>query len=450
LMDRKSLRSLLLTLFLGIVLALLSPSKAQALQLEGEPDVQEAWAAIVTDADGNVLWARNEYGEIAPASITKIMTAIVALDSGVPFDTLVDCFKTDAPDYSQLAGYEYGTVPFGELMDVMLVYSANDASILVATTVAGSEDAFVELMNRKAEELGLEHTHFANSHGLEEPGHYSCAADLAVLARYAYENYPYIRSTVCRHSVTVHVNGEEKTFESTDDLIRTYEGTLGMKTGSTESGKTFMGACERGGIRIYSVVLGCPTSEGRFGDTARMWDWVWTGYRDTCFAYAGDVYSLEPFAFRFGFKCPIVYDSDARVFIDRTGPDINFTRITDRHRTLVIPGDGFGMEWWEQDGRELARVNLRVGAPQPYMAINQLILPLFDSTPEAPAIDSSAFDPITIPIQESQEAGASEPGGPSTDGSSAQDGSESVYVINDAPAEPLTQEDPEGTDGQEG
>lgn len=258
----------------ALVLALVA-APALALAKEGEPQVTEAQCYEVMDQDGNVLAAHDADRQMAPASITKIMTAMVALDSGKPMDdkcTITDLTYTDG---AQLAGYTSADTPtFRQLMMAMLVYSANDAAYNVALNVAGSEDAFVDLMNQKAQQLGMTHTHFENPHGLEEDGHYSCARDLVTMGRYALENYPFIRQTVLKRSTVAHVNGSEITLPSTDDLMDTYPGLCGIKTGAVESGTAFLGACKRHGLALFSCVLGCSTHEGRFTDTERLMNWA--------------------------------------------------------------------------------------------------------------------------------------------------------------------------------
>ena len=153
-----------------------------ALAFETTPTISEAQCAIVCDSSGNVLWSMNADREMALASITKVMTAVVALDSGLDLDSPCTISYVDLGPYSQTAGFtESDTPTLRELLRVMLVYSGNDAAVYIAQNVAGSEEAFVTLMNEKARELGMTHTHFANPHGLEADGHYSSVADLVIL-----------------------------------------------------------------------------------------------------------------------------------------------------------------------------------------------------------------------------------------------------------------------------
>ncbi len=149
------------------------------------------------------------------ASITKVMTAMVALDSGIDLDKPCNIVSVDLEEGSVLANYSTSEHPtLRELLQVLLVHSANDVAYNIAINVAGSEKAFADLMNKKAAEIGMTNTHFSNPHGLDADDHYSTARDLALMARYAREHYPFLASTVSMTSVTATVQGEEVTWPS--------------------------------------------------------------------------------------------------------------------------------------------------------------------------------------------------------------------------------------------
>ena len=182
--------------------------------------------------------------------------------------------SVDLEEGSVLANYSTSEHPtLRELLQVLLVHSANDVAYNIAINVAGSQEAFADLMNKKAAEIGMTNTHFSNPHGLDADDHYSTARDLVLMARYAREHYPFLASTVSMTSVTATVQGEEVTWPSTDKLLSTYPGMLGLKTGSEDSGTAFLGAARRNGVTLYSCVLGCATDSGRFADTRIMYDW---------------------------------------------------------------------------------------------------------------------------------------------------------------------------------
>ena len=201
-----------------VFFATLAP--VRALAVDTEPSLSEAQCAIVVDSAGNVLWSKNADQEMPMASITKVMTAVVALESGIDLDSTCTISDVDLGSDSQTAGFTSSDTPtMRQLLQAMLIYSGNDAALNVAINVAGSEDAFVDLMNAKAAELGMTHTHFTNPHGLYDENHYSCASDLVILGRYALEHFPFIASTVRTTSITLPIGGTEKTLNSTDDLM---------------------------------------------------------------------------------------------------------------------------------------------------------------------------------------------------------------------------------------
>ncbi|MBQ9058481.1 MAG: D-alanyl-D-alanine carboxypeptidase [Atopobiaceae bacterium] len=323
-----------------------------ALAATSQPKLEEAESAVLADNAGNILWSKNPDDKIPPASITKIMTAMVALDAEIPMDEMVECTDVDLQWDAQMAGYLPGQkVSFDELMRMTLIYSANDAATLVARKVAGSEGEFAKLMNKKAAEIGMTNTTFKNPHGLEEDGHVATARDLVTMGRYAMSHYPYIVKTVAKPNTTATIEGEEVVFASTDDLMQTYKGLMGIKTGASEHGTTFLGSARRNDTTLYTCVLGCKTNSGRFADTASLMDWAWSQYKRYDLAKAGTCPKLAPFAWHFGYSCVVetLEDSDGLVWPD--GGATKFSQVMMRPEMLVSPSQAYGAKMWIQDGR---------------------------------------------------------------------------------------------------
>lgn len=347
----------------GVLEAEAAPGWASA-DLPDAPRLTEARAAIVTDENGTVLFSLNPDEELPMASITKVMTAMVALDSGMDLDAPCTIHETDLGQDSQTVGFTPADTPtLRELIEAMLVYSGNDAAENVAINVAGSEEAFVERMNAKAAELGMTHTHFANPHGLEAEGHYSCVEDLATMGRSALSSYPLIATTVCRTSVTVTIDGVPTTLHSTDELLSSYLGMRGIKTGEVASGTAFLGACRRDGITVFTVVLGCQTAEGRFADTRAMLDWAWGRLEPRRVASGGWVVDVEPYALNFWWKVAVSAESDEDVRSWPEGGDLSWRRAGGHRGMLLEPGEPWGGVSWSQDGRSLGEVRL-AGRPR--------------------------------------------------------------------------------------
>jgi serine-type D-Ala-D-Ala carboxypeptidase (penicillin-binding protein 5/6) len=219
-----------------------------------------AAAYLVVDGDtGEALASLNADQPRQVASLGKLMTARLVLDAGPLADTATVPPLQIAGDESQ-AGLEPGDhVSRGELLQAMLVASANDAARTLAVDVAGNEHSFVRMMNAEAAAAGLDATRYANSVGLDDPAQHSSAADVARLARDLMQD-PAFRRIVAAESTRL--NGSE--LPTTNDLLGTYAGANGIKTGHTdEAGWCIAASATRDGRSIVAVVLGAPTEQAR-------------------------------------------------------------------------------------------------------------------------------------------------------------------------------------------
>lgn len=371
-----ALRRISLALFLCLCVVLWP---AQALAVDSQPTLKEATAAYLMDSSGRVLYEQNPDEEMAMASITKIMTAMVALDAGIPMDQPIDYIWVEFPDWAQTVGYTDADTPtFGELMRATLIFSGNDAALNVAFAVAGSNEAFADLMNQKAQEIGMTHTHFMNPHGLEEEGHYSCARDLVLMGRYAMKHYPFIRDTVHTPQVTVTVGGNTFTLNSTDDLMGVYSGLLGIKTGKTQAGTSFLGCAQRDDITLYSCVLCCETEEGRFTDTRTLLDWGFSLYEHQPLASSSRVLRTVPWQDGFWLRSSVAAQHDTKGAVFCEG-EVTHTTVMQKPSLMVASGDVCGTTVWQQEGRHVGSVGYAASAPQARTkAWNSFLAPLFD------------------------------------------------------------------------
>ncbi len=347
----------LAALLLGLIV-IVSPRPASA-----DPALIEAQGALVMDEKGDVLYELDGDGIFAPASITKVMTAMVALDSGVPLDTPVKVTKVEFPDfpYAQLSDLPVGaTFSFGDLLKVMLVYSANDCAVMVANEVSGSEAAFCNLMNAKARELGMGSSHFANTHGLEAEGHVSSPKDITVMGRYALTHYPFIAQWVRTEQVTVaDSEGAEFTYDSTDELLGAYPGAMGIKTGSVDAGVTFLGAVRQTNTTLYSTVLGCASSEGRWADTRALWDWAYGTYEHRVVAGPEIVELRWDYPLRFGWDICATAPADVTGLIWPWGGPVASERVFIAPDLAPTGGEQVGMGRWIQGDRQVIACEFR-------------------------------------------------------------------------------------------
>lgn len=314
------------------------------------PELSEAQAAIVVDAQGNIVFGYNIHAEFNMASITKIMTAVVALEHGLDLNGQITCRGSVLDENAQVAGYQAGdTVSARELFQAMLVYSANDAAYEIACSIAGSEDGFVSLMNAKAQELGMTHTVFKNSHGLDADGHHSSAYDLVQLARYALTTYSVISDTVKMESVTVTIAGQSITLDSTDEFVKNYAGALGIKTGMGNTTACFLGAARKNNLTLYSCVLGCSTSDGRFGDTYTLMNGAFDSYASTQLSDTNATITM-PFAYHFGLSCEISADDSVWGLVSADTQCLQRT-VSINQRSFAEPNTVCKVVQWYQDNR---------------------------------------------------------------------------------------------------
>jgi len=246
--------------FLVAVLCWTAASLTPAQAAGTEPDLAAA-AWYLAGEDGEVLAERSAEERRPIASITKLMTAIVTLEHAGLSDEVTVAPRASSVGESTANLRTGERLPVSTLLRALLVASANDAADALASYVGeGSTARFVELMNAKALALGLEHTHFVNPHGLDQPGHVSSAEDVTKLLRYAL-GVPFIRDAVDRSSVEL-PGGRE--FPTTDDLLDSWPPLLGGKTGHTaDAGWSETAAARARGVTVYGTVLGGSSRTAR-------------------------------------------------------------------------------------------------------------------------------------------------------------------------------------------
>lgn len=228
------------------------------------PNIAAKSAILMDYTTGEVLWAHNEREKLPPASLTKILSAIIILESGDLHRIVTVGENPPKIEPSVLSLGKGDKISLENLLTAMLVRSANDAAVAAAEYIGGSEQKFVKLMNQKARELGAFDSHFVNAHGLHHPLHYSTAYDLAIITRYALRN-PFFASIVSSRSEEVKwwsaKEGKEKTerLENTNKLLSIYPYTVGVKTGYTlQAGRCLSAAAKRGEWQIICIILNSP------------------------------------------------------------------------------------------------------------------------------------------------------------------------------------------------
>jgi D-alanyl-D-alanine carboxypeptidase (penicillin-binding protein 5/6) len=264
-----------LTLAAALLAVAAPAARGQNAPSPPPPAIPGADAAIVVDArDGTVMFARSADAERSIASTTKLMTALLALEEAEPDDVFT------APEYNANPAESRINLRAGErmtvedLLEALLLESANDAAVALAENISGSREAFVEAMNERAEELGLENTSYANPIGLDEPGNYSTARDLAALTRTLLDDPEFAR-IVDMPEATLESGIRPRVVPNRNDLVAEHPWVSGVKTGYTlNAGNVLVGSADgRHGVRVISVVLGEPSEATRDQDTLALLRW---------------------------------------------------------------------------------------------------------------------------------------------------------------------------------
>lgn len=293
-----------------------------------EPGVSAQSALVLEKESGRVLYQKNSDSRLPMASTTKIMTAIVAIEQG---DTSAEVEITDTA-----AGIEGSSMyleagekmTLEELLYGLMLSSGNDAAVAIAEHFGGN-DAFVELMNQKAAEIGAKNTHFSNPNGLPDDTHYSTAYDMALLAAYGLKN-PKFAEIVATKSYQI--SGEGKAYPRTltnhNKLLRMCEGCIGVKTGFTKAaGRCLVSACKRDGMTLVCVTLNAPDD---WNDHSNLYDSMFSQYKLTevlsgsRILGAAEVLDSEitvlPFTAKEGFSYPLKNGEECSLSVEVSSP----------------------------------------------------------------------------------------------------------------------------------
>ena len=272
-------------------LALLLGNAAFPSQVLGAELETDAISAILMDAEsGQILYEKEPNKELAPASVTKLMTLLVSAEAVESGRVKLSDKVTASENACKLGGSQIYLEPgetfsLEEMLISIAVGSANDACVAVAEHISGTHEAFVAEMNKKAQELGAKNTHFANAYGLPAEGHYTSAYDLALMGREALK-YPLVRKLTNMKEYDLR-DGKFKLW-NTNKLLWWYQGADGFKTGWTNEAKYCLASTvEREGLRLIAVVMGVPQVRGHFAESMKIYNYGFAKYAHKEFAPAG-------------------------------------------------------------------------------------------------------------------------------------------------------------------
>lgn len=320
------------------------PSEGQGPRLE----LASRSAVLMDDQSGRVLYAHNPHEPLPPASVTKLMTLLLALEA-VQQGKVSMADEVVASEHAASMGGSQIWLEVGErmslrdLLNAVAVGSANDAAVAVAEHLAGSEPAFVDRMNRRARELGMRNTRFANATGLppEETGdpgpHEASAYDLALLSRAAIRT-PHFLSMVSTWEYTMRAGGIQKpVLYNLNRLLKRYPGVDGLKTGMTaRAGYCIAVTARRDNLRLIVVTMGAPTAQAREKDVRTLLDWGFRRYEARRLAQAGETVATLEVARGRPRYVPVVLGDDAFLTVER-GSRVELDSRVELSRTLVAP-----------------------------------------------------------------------------------------------------------------
>lgn len=339
-------------------------------------------AILMEEATGNILYESNPDERLPIASVTKVMTMLLimeAVDSGkISLDDMVTVSENAMSYGGSTMFLETGEqLTVNDMLKGIAVASANDGCVAMAEHLAGSESAFVDMMNEKAKELGMENTHFMNTNGLDEDDHYSSARDVAIMSRELMKHETIFNYTSIWMDT---LRGGKFQLANTNKLIRFYDGANGLKTGSTSKALCCLSAAaKRNDMQLIAVVLGAPTSAERFASAKSLLDYGFANYAVNTQITAGD--EVQKIAVEKGVDKEVgVVAGDSCSTLVKKGQEDNITKEIKIVETITAPieaGQKIGTMTISRDGEVIADIDLNASSAVEKKGIGLIIKDFF-------------------------------------------------------------------------
>ncbi|WP_226537525.1 D-alanyl-D-alanine carboxypeptidase family protein [Fictibacillus halophilus] len=267
-----------LSLFLVFSLVILGQSHFVQAAGENIPDIKSESAVMIDAKTGDILYQKNSTDQMYPASITKIVTGILAIESGKLEESVIVSSEAAKADGTRVYLLEGEQVPLKKLVQGLLINSGNDAAIAIAEYMAGDVASFADQMNEFAKKVGADNTHFVNPNGLFDVEHYTTAEDMAKITQYAMENEVF-REIVSTKELPWVGEGWETTLRNHHQLLWDYPGTTGVKNGYVnESKHTLVTSVSRDNLDVIIVTLKAPSSRAAYWDTMTIGDYGFSNF----------------------------------------------------------------------------------------------------------------------------------------------------------------------------
>lgn len=327
-------------------------------------NLDSASAILIEQNSGQILYEHNIHERLHPASVTKVMSLLLimeALDSGrISLDTQIPC-STNAANMggSQIWLDTTETLSVNDMLKAIAVVSANDCVTAMAEYLGGTEENFVQMMNDKAKELGMNDTTFKNCHGLDEDEHLTSAYDIALMSRELLVKHPAITNYSTIWTDTL--RDGKSALSNTNKLVRNYAGCTGLKTGSTSLALFNLSAsATRDGLSLIAVIMKAPTSALRFSNAIKLLDYGFTNYSYKSFANRGDFIRQISVTKGIDSIANVVYETSPS-FLVKKGEESKITYELNLPDTVSAPiskGQQLGTITYYSDGSKLDTVNL--------------------------------------------------------------------------------------------
>lgn len=322
------------------------------------PNITSPSAIVIDARTGEVLWSKNADEARPMASTTKIMTAIIALEKGILDETVTVKKVADLKKVNGFGLVAGESLNLRDMLYLLLLNSANDAAIVIANHISGSESEFVSIMNKKATEIGAKNTLYANSHGLDRGRHYSTAYDLALIARHAMKNKEFAGIVAAKERRIGRASPRAtNSTVNRNKLLWTYKGINGIKTGHTgKAGYCLVASAKRDNVFLISVVLGAGSQETVFDESTAVLDYGFGLYEKKAVIEKGVVY--KTITMKYDQQVDLVAVSNVETLVRRSmKTDIKITSKA-KIKLPVKKGDILGKITVLQAGREIASAGL--------------------------------------------------------------------------------------------
>lgn len=336
---------------------------------EGNFDIEAKSAILMDFSTGEIIYEKNSNEKLPPASVSKIMVLLLAMESLEKGEINLDDEVTISGNAESMGGsqvfLEEGEIQKVEdLIKAICLRSANDASVALSEHISGSEEGFVKLMNKRAKELEMKNTNFANATGLPNENHYTSAYDIAIMSRELLK-HPKIHDWLTLWMSDMKVGKNKKTTQglvNTNRLIRFYDGANGIKTGSTqEAGFCLSASAKKGNLQLISVVLGCENSKTRFNESAKLLDYGFSNYDSVGIGKKGDMIGKVKVDKGNKETVDVVLEKDCFILIPREISSSNVEKEILLPESLTGPieaGTKVGEIILKVDGKQVDKINL--------------------------------------------------------------------------------------------